>query len=165
MGVIVVELTNRCNLACGHCLPGRHGGGEHLPLEALSAVLRDGAALGFDRLSFTGGEPTMHPQFGEVLRRTDEAGYRFGIVTNGWNFGSVYAKLLEHRNALTAITFSLDGATEAAHDRLRGAGSYRRVLKAFSICVAMEIPFTINMSITGWNRDELEPMAALAAKL
>jgi len=76
-------------------------------------------AHGFDRLSFTGGEPTMHPRFSEILKMAYESGYSFGFVTNGWNFPGIYKTLLPFREQFTVVTFSLDGAKEETHDRLR----------------------------------------------
>lgn len=94
-----------------------------------------------------------------------EAGYDFGFVTNGWNFTEIYETVLSCRDRLTMITFSLDGASEETHDRLRGKGSYRRLMKAVSICVVKDIPFTFNTVITSYNRAELYEIAGLAKKL
>ena len=165
MARIVIELTNRCNLSCQHCFSGRHGGNDDLPLSVLRNVLDEAADLGFDYLAFTGGDPTVHPRFPEVLAMTSESGYRFGFVTNGWNFASIYPRILPYRQQLGTITFSLDGATEATHDALRGKGSYRRVMKAASVCVALDLPFTFNMVITASSRHELDQMARLASAL
>jgi MoaA/NifB/PqqE/SkfB family radical SAM enzyme len=165
MGKIVLELTNRCNLSCQHCFSGRHGGRDDLPLEILDGILAEARDSGFDHLSFTGGEPTIHPQFAEIVRRTCEAGYRFGFNSNGRNFVDLYPSLLPYRDPLTVITFSLDGATEETHDRLRGRGSYRRVMQAVSVCVVQRLPFTFNMVVTRHNRHELERMAETAIRL
>ena len=165
MSSIVVELTNRCNLSCRHCFIGRHGGSDHLPIELLETVLAEAPSFGFDRISFTGGEPTLYRWFGEAIRLTAQAGFRFGIVTNGWTFPRTYPQLLEHRDALELIAFSLDGATAATHDGLRGEGSFRRVLQAVSVCVAEGIPFSLNTVITAHNRNELPRLAELGATL
>jgi MoaA/NifB/PqqE/SkfB family radical SAM enzyme len=162
---IVIELTNRCNLRCQHCFDGRHGGREDLPLDVLGHILAEAQSNGFDHLSFTGGDPTVHREFAEILRLTCEAGYQFSFVTNGWNFVQVYPTVLPFRERLTVITFSLDGATQSTHDRVRGPGSYRRVMQALSVCVAEQLPFSINMVVTAHNRHELEPMARMAMQL
>ena len=56
------------------------------------------------------------------------------------------------------MTFSLDGAREATHDRLRGQGSYRQVMRAASLCVMQALPFTLNMVLTAHNRHEVAEM-------
>jgi len=162
---VVIELTSRCNLNCQHCFDGRHTGDGDLKIEIIAKVLQSARAHGFDRLSFTGGEPTMHPRFSEILKMSYDAGYSFGIVTNGWNFPEMYETLLPFREQFTVATFSLDGAKEETHDRLRRKGSYRRVMKAVSICVVKDIPFTFNTVITSQNCGELKEMVELATKL
>lgn len=165
MGKVVVELTNRCNLRCQHCFTGRHGGNTDLPLTILQKVLHEAKVNGFDHLAFTGGDPTVHAQFPEVLRLTYEAGYKFGFVTNGWNFTTIYPRILPYRELLYIIVFSIDGATEATHDRQRGKGSYRRVMQAMSVCVVKDLPFAINTVVTAHNRHEVPEMARLATQL
>lgn len=162
---LVVELTNRCNLHCGHCLSGRHGGQTDLSLAVVQRLLTAAHLYGVDELSFTGGEPTLHRDFALIVRETAAAGYRFALNTNGLNFAYHYPSLLPHLAQLTIITFSLDGATALTHDQLRGPGSFRRVMQAMSICVVKGIPFSINLVITRHNRHEIGPMVTLAARL
>lgn len=162
---VIVELTNRCNLNCYHCFTGRHGGRDDLPLAVLEQILAQAKLYDFTQIGFTGGDPTIYRQFARAVQLTCEAGYQWGFNTNGWNFAQTYAQLLPYREQLTVITFSLDGASQATHDQLRGQGSYRRVLQAMSICVVHELPFTVNMVITAHNRHELAAMAQLVHQL
>jgi MoaA/NifB/PqqE/SkfB family radical SAM enzyme len=162
---IVFELTNRCNLKCEHCFSGRHGGDTDLSVAIIEKALAEAPQFGFGDAAFTGGDPTVHPRFAGILKLTRDAGWTYGFVTNGWNFETIYPRIADLLRGASAVTFSLDGATEATHDRLRGAGSFRRVMKAFAICVGERIPFTINMVVTRHNRAEMREMADLASKL
>ncbi len=165
MARIVIELTNRCNLSCQHCFSGRHGGRDELPLQVVTGILAEALGNGFDDISFTGGEPTLHSQFAEVLRLTYEAGYRFGFVSNGWNFAKTYPVLLPYRDRLGTITFSVDGATRETHDRFRGRGSFDRLLQAMSVCVATGLSFSINTVLSAHNRHEIGQMVDFARGL
>jgi len=162
---IVIELTNRCNLSCGHCFAERHAATGDLSLAVLEKVLREGKGCGIEQLSFTGGEPTIHRRFREIIKRVAETGYSFSFVSNGTSFPRIYPLLLKYRPWFLGVTFSLDGAHEETHDRLRGRGSYRGVMRAASICVAKELPFTLNMVLTAQNRDEIGEMVGLAERL
>ena len=159
---IVIELTNRCNLSCRHCFDERHAATGDLPLEVLEKVLCEGKSCGIEQLSFTGGEPTIHRRFNEIIERIAQAGYQFSFVSNGASFPRIYRLLLKHRPWFAGATFSLDGAREETHDLLRGKGSYRQVMRAASICVARELPFTLNMVLTAQNRDEIGEMVWLS---
>jgi MoaA/NifB/PqqE/SkfB family radical SAM enzyme len=162
---IVVELTNRCNLSCGHCFDERHAATGDLPLEILDKLLLGGKSCGIEQVSFTGGEPTIHRRFDEIIHRVSAAGYHFSFVSNGTSFPKIYPLLLKHRRCFLGVTFSLDGAREETHDRLRGKGSYRRVMQAASICVVRELTFTLNMVLTAQNRNEIAEMVWLAERL
>jgi len=162
---IVIELTNRCNLSCGHCFEERHAASGDLPLEILEKVLREGKSCGIEQVSFTGGEPTIHRQFNKVIGRVVEAGYPFSFVSNGGSFPRIYPLLVKNRKWFLGVTYSLDGAREETHDRLRGKGSYRSVMRAISICAFKELPFTFNMVLTAQNRNEIGEMIALAEQL
>lgn len=165
MARIVIELTNRCNLHCKHCFEERHAAMGDLSIKIIQKVLREGKTCGIDHLSLTGGEPTVHPQFPEIVRQVSEAGYTFSFVSNGVNFPRIYPLLLLHRHSLAGVTFSLDGAHEDTHDRLRGKGSYRRVMQAASACVLKDLPFTFNMVLTAQNQHEVGEVVGLAGKL
>lgn len=165
MSRIVIELTNRCNLSCGHCFEERHAATGDLPLEILQKVLRDGKSCGIEQMSFTGGEPTIHRRFEEIIGLVSQAGYPFSFVSNGASFRRIYRLLVEHRRWFLGVTFSLDGARRETHDRLRGKGSYWSVMRAISICVFKELPFTLNMVLTVQNRKEIEEMVELAERL
>lgn len=165
MAKLVVELTNRCNLSCSHCYDGRHGGRGEIDVALYRRVLAQAKPQGFKSVSFTGGEPTLHREFDAIMSATVEQDYRFGFVTNGWNFSGVFARLASHRAHFDGLTFSLDGATAQTHDHIRGAGSFRRVMAAMSLCMVSRMPFTINMVVMAHNHHELAEMADLAAKV
>jgi MoaA/NifB/PqqE/SkfB family radical SAM enzyme len=162
---IVIELTNRCNLSCGHCFDERHAATGDLSLDILNKVLLEGKSCGIEQLSFTGGEPTIHRRFRHIIERVSEAGYAFSFVTNGTTFPKIYFLLQKHRASFLGVTFSLDGAREQTHDRLRGKGSYRCVMRAASICVVKELPFSLNMVLTAQNCCEIGEMVCLAEQL
>jgi sulfatase maturation enzyme AslB (radical SAM superfamily) len=90
------------------------------------------------------------------------------MVTNGRTFGwlmeSVAARPAR-RAALESVNFSLDGADEATHDRIRGVGSFREVLSACTLAAANGVPFTLQMVVTALNHAQLEAMGMLAAQL
>jgi MoaA/NifB/PqqE/SkfB family radical SAM enzyme len=100
----------------------------------------------------------------EIIENVLQQGKDCGIDHLAF-FPCVYGLLILHRQWFTGVTFSLDGAREETHDRLRGKGSYRSVMQAASICVVKDLPFTFNMVLTAQNRHEVEEMVSLAKSL
>jgi MoaA/NifB/PqqE/SkfB family radical SAM enzyme len=165
MARLVIELINRCNLRCQHCFEARHAATGELPMALLERVLREGKACGIDHLAFTGGEPTLHRQFAAIVQAVCAAEYAFSLVSNGLIFPPLAPLLRGARPHFRGVTFSLDGAREATHDRLRGRGFFRGVMRAASVCVMEQQPFTLNMVLTARNRPEVAEMVELAGRL
>lgn len=168
-----IELNNVCNLDCTHCFRGIYRGEPELnhdlflPLEVLEKVLLEAKPLGYNHVAITGGEPPLHPQFGEALEMIAGHGYTYHFLTNARNFSRTLQAVSKpsRRAKLAGISFSLDGATEATHDRIRGAGSYREVVTSIAACQAIGIEASIITTINKANRHEIDQLALLGAHL
>ena len=167
---LTVELTNICNLHCSYCLRDEdalyHDPANFLPLELFTRVTREARDLmGIEQIMFTGGEPTLHPDFGKLLAAVAALDLKCSFVTNGWHFERVWPLLVEHRKAVTHVSFSLDGPTRESHDHWRGAGSFERVVRAFARCWASQFPFNVKTGIRRDTVPQLEAITLFAARM
>jgi MoaA/NifB/PqqE/SkfB family radical SAM enzyme len=167
---LTVELTNYCNLHCAYCVRDddalHHDPAVSLPVDTFERIVRAARdAMAIEHIAFTGGEPTLHPRFGEVLATVAGLSLTCSFVSNGWHFDRVWPRLVEHRQALTHVSFSLDGTTREAHDRWRGKGSFERVIRAFSRCWAADVPFSVKVGVRRDTVADLERFAILAARM
>jgi MoaA/NifB/PqqE/SkfB family radical SAM enzyme len=167
---LTVELTNTCNLHCSYCLRDEdalhHDPATFLPVEVFARVVVDAkAAMGIEHVMFTGGEPTLHRQFGDILAAVGDLGLTCSFVTNGWHFNRVWPLLAEHRESVTHVSFSIDGTTREAHDRWRGNGSFERVVRACARCWHAGFPFNMKVGIRRDTLPDLERFAMFAARL
>jgi len=170
---IGIELNNVCNLDCAHCFRSIYRGGAEnnqdlfLPLEVLEKILVEAKPLGYNHVAITGGEPPMHPRFGEALDIIAKHGFSYHFLTNARNFQKTLKTISapSRRPKLAGVSFSLDGATEATHDRIRGKGSYREVVTAIAMCQAAGIEPSIITTINKVNRHEIDQLALLGAHL
>lgn len=160
---IGIQLTTRCNLKCTHCF--LDDSESDLSVEILRNIVSYAKTKKCTCLSFTGGEPTLHPQFPEIVETVKKNNFTFSMITNGKNFSDIYQSIDSLSGSMRRVDFSLDGATEDVHDLNRGKGVYRDVLGAVSICKYRSIPFGIRMTVSKRNIDQLEEMSLLAAKL
>lgn len=167
MLVVGLETTNRCNLKCLHCLRDKEIPVHDLDIDVFNKLLREIKVFGQSWVGLTGGEPTLHPQFEYIIAALSNARISFNLVSNGWNFKEIMPVFLRDRGTIPkAITFSLDGAKEETHDKMRARqGSFRRVMEAVTLCRARMIPFTLQMSVCSLNEAEMEEMCFLAVKL
>ena len=165
-----VELANICNLHCSYCfradenLYSSHA--EFFSIDLLRRVIAEArTAANITRVSFTGGEPTLHPAFAETLQTMRDAGLTTSFVTNGWHFDRVWPAIQENRAAVSHVAFSLDGITREDHDRWRGNGSFDRLVRAFSRCYMSNLPFAMKIVIRRDLVDQLEQIALFAARM
>jgi MoaA/NifB/PqqE/SkfB family radical SAM enzyme len=121
--------------------------------------------MGITAVVFTGGEPILHPEFDRILDVSAANGLKISFVTNGWHFDRAWSSILDHRDSITHIAFSLDGVTAETHDAWRGTGSFERVVRAFSRCFVTGIPFTVKVGIRRDTVQQLEQLALFAARL
>jgi MoaA/NifB/PqqE/SkfB family radical SAM enzyme len=121
------QITNECNLACLHCIeesgPGKAFADE-LDETQIFAVLEELMKHEVPYLSFSGGEPMLHPQFFRMVEYVCERGAQLKIETNG-HYLSVDNCRRMKALGVKAVQVSLDGASAATFNRMRGARQFR----------------------------------------
>jgi len=161
------EVTNRCNLRCTHCLSdsGPEADTRHeLTLDEAKAVVDQLAAVRVFQIHFGGGEPFLFPGFLDLLRHAQARGFCcLCISTNGALLNERRIAALEALGGIY-LQLSLDGASEAACDAIRGRGSYAKVIGALERLRGTSIVRTLNFVLTRSNAHELDAMLALARR-
>jgi MoaA/NifB/PqqE/SkfB family radical SAM enzyme len=167
-----LELTNRCDLACGHCLravvPPTSAKGVDLPLELVRRLVSEAKAAGIHHVGMTGGEPMLHPDFLAIIDHIVDAGLSYHFLSNGLGLPGFLPRWMarpERRAPLRDVCVSIDGATERTHDSIRGTGTFKRSLAGLALLRAHGLPFTLLHTITRTSKDELEQLALMAHHL
>ena len=159
-----LHTNNSCNLACEHCLVSSGPNGDRgLDSEALLALIDEAAALGVERFCFTGGEPFYRRDAFELVERVTRLHERqLTVLTNGILFrGAVLERLRAQDSARLELQVSLDGATAATNDPVRGEGSFGRILAGVRNLVDAGFAPTISTVVTRQNVDQMRDMVRL----
>ena len=101
-------IIRRCNLSCSYCSEYDKVS-EPVPTEVLEERLRKLKSLGTFGISLTGGEPTLHPQLPDLIRKCRKLGFfRTGMISNGF---FLRPELIEALNeaGLQEMQISIDG--------------------------------------------------------
>jgi uncharacterized radical SAM superfamily Fe-S cluster-containing enzyme len=168
---LLVEITQRCNLACPTCYadssPRRE---EFLALAAFDELLDGLLAKGkgdADLLQLSGGEPTIHPEFFEILDRALARGFRQVYVnTNGIRLADrAFAGRLAARGGRVSVYLQFDGFKRATLELLRGRGDLLDTkLRAADNCEELAVSTIPVMTLTpGVNDDEVGAFLRFAA--
>lgn len=159
---ITWEVTNRCNLSCIHCLSNS---GERslfeLTLEQCLRLIDQLASLNVFQVNFGGGEPFAREDFLSILAGC----HRYGLVTCiSTNATLIREEVLEfiRDSKLVYLQVSLDGASPETNDRIRGRGTFQRVIKTMELLSTRKIPFSINMVLTQLNYSDVSSLYTLA---
>lgn len=162
-------LTEGCNLACRHCwLAPRYDPGARYPtldVALFETAVREAKSLGLSRVKLTGGEPTLHPQFAEILEiaRREELGV--ALETNGTLITPTLAAAIA-RCDHPVVSVSLDGADAPTHEWVRGVpGSFDAAVRGVRLLAAAGLGPQIIFSIMRRNAHQVEAIVRLGEEL
>jgi SynChlorMet cassette radical SAM/SPASM protein ScmF len=171
LNTIYVYVTDGCNCACKHCWiysgasPAGGKARQFLAPEALEAAITEAKPLGLRGLKWTGGEPTIHPDFPALLDLQKKHGLGGRLETNGMEVTPALAELL-NATGVKHVAVSIDGASAETHDTIRGTrGGYKRALNGIRNLTAAGFKPQIIMSLMRENSAELEELLGLAKTL
>ena len=159
----VVELTDRCNLTCPVCYAGSSTdhGQQHKTFEQVCAMLDATVANEGepDVVQLSGGEPTLHPQFFEILDECRKRPIRHLMVnTNGIRLATEegFAERLAAYLPRFEVYLQFDSLRPSVHQALRGADLTRIRRLALEKLNALKISTTLVMTLKrGLNDDEV----------
>ena len=157
------ELTYACNLACRHCLSssGRRNPAE-LSTEECFGVVDELQRLGVFYVNLGGGEPMLRRDFFDIVNYSTDHQVGVKFSTNGTYIDASAARRLASMDYLD-IQVSIDGATEAVNDNVRGDGSFASARAAMDHLAAADFgAFKISVVVTRQNVDQLDDFRAIA---
>ena len=163
-----LHVTDRCNLACRHCLVASGPRGEGgLPTEAWHRVILEAAALGAETFYLTGGEPLLRTDLVELLELiTREVGATAVVMTNGTLLdGELAGRLARLPEGRLFLQVSLDGSTAERNDALRSPGSFAGAVRGLRAAVGAGLQTTVAAVVMRANLDDLGGLAELARGL
>lgn len=158
----LVELTGTCPNQCRHCGtqsigdPGLLSYGEWVSiLEPLRSTAK--------RIAVSGGEPTLHPNFAEIMAYLDGFGTVLSLFTNGlWPSPRATLDILK-RCRLNTVLITLLGHTAELHDwHTRNGGSFKRTVATLQNCAQEGLPVLVNTVLTTKNIHHIEEIVAFA---
>lgn len=80
-----LQITRKCNNNCVFCSNPKID--KDLSLDEILEILKNYKEQDITEVFLTGGEPTIHPLFFEIVKTLNEEGFKVRIITNGMNFG------------------------------------------------------------------------------
>lgn len=157
------ELTYACNLSCVHCLSssGRRDPDE-LSTDEAKALIDEFERMKIFYVNIGGGEPTVRPDFWELLDYAVDHHVGVKFSTNGFRITPERAARLAATDYVD-VQISLDGATADVNDPVRGEGTYAAAMRALGNLQAAGMKdFKISVVCTRHNIPQLDEFKAIA---
>lgn len=150
------QLTNRCVLQCKYCNIWKTSRKE-LSFGEILSVLDQLAKLGTQTISFSGGEPMLRKDIGEILKETKKR----KISTEMNSTGAQIPQQIAELKYLDFLKISLDGP-EDVHDSIRGKSSYRMAVEAAGAAKKNNLNFIFTTTLTKQNIKQIEFLVKIA---
>lgn len=139
---IWLEITPKCNLKCVHCYAD--SGPKRVLSDGLNLadwydVMKEASQLGCKKLQFIGGEPTAHPDLGDLITEARKLGFStVEVYTNGTTIGANLKAVLKQQRV--NLAFSIYGADAPIHDSVTTvSGSFDRTIACIKWALASDL--------------------------
>jgi len=136
-----IDLTNRCNMRCPICFANAGAAGyvyqpSFEQVVGMLQQLRDLRPIPATAVQFSGGEPTIHPDFHRIVATAREMGFsNIQIATNGITHADLAFTEASAAAGLHTLYLQFDGVGEEAHRQTRARpGLWEKKLACIDNC-------------------------------
>lgn len=166
-----IDLTNRCNLTCPICFANANVTGSvyepsYEQLIAMLQQLLDSRPTPCTSVQFSGGEPTEHPRFHEIIAKARDMGFtNIQIATNGINHADLAFARKSRQAGLHTLYLQFDGLEDALYRKLRGRDLLAIKRQAVENCRKVGLKICLVPTIVkGQNDDQVGKIIEFAVK-
>lgn len=153
------SITNRCPWKCSYCAFIRKDKRECSTEEA-KGIIRDLARHGNKRLHFTGGEPVLREDLGELVMEAKRHNVFVTIASTGYMFPEIWDRIKD----IEIFFLSFDGPKEV-HDAQRGNGAFDTLFTAIDFLRSKSKKFWTTTVITKKNARHIDYILDTAKKM
>ena len=163
----VVPITSACNLDCPICYThNRNDGAYHMGVDEMAAILEHLKRRAPDQriINITGGEPTLHPNFLQLIEMCRDAGiHRVTISTHGLTFIKNEAMVARLAELEARVILSFDSFDEQVNAVMLGGKFGAPKMRALALLEAYGVATTLLPVLArGMNDGEIAQIVDLA---
>lgn len=123
--MVEVQITQKCNNRCHYCVVRRKSDTKAKvmsPAEFIQVCRRLANEIQAGRFTFTGGEPTIHPEFATLLELAQNhlPGWKIHIQSNARALQSAQLSTLLVLAGIYSISISIQSIVPSVHEKLDG---------------------------------------------
>ncbi len=148
-----IELTKQCNEVCVHCYLPKDDkkNGSFFQFKKIKDLLDEASDMGLLQVTFTGGEPLLHPDFFDIIRYARKKDLMISLLSNLTLVTDKHLELFKevNMNSIQASLYSMDANT---HDYITQLpGSFDKTFHAIKLVLKNDIPVSISCPVINKN--------------
>lgn len=156
-------INRACNLRCNWCYAKDTDFAQKdtMTMDTVDRLLASIDGITVRRIILIGGEPTIHPNFLEIVRRVKARGHKVALVTNGIRFSNAEFLKATIDAGLDSILTSLKGGSSEAYGRNTGASrAFEKVVSAIANIEASGLSHEVSIAPGEATFDDFEGLLA-----
>ncbi|MDD4892045.1 MAG: radical SAM protein [Phycisphaerae bacterium] len=164
-----IDLSNRCNLNCPVCFANANQSGyvsepDFAMVAEMLAALRKQQPYPATAIQFTGGEPTIHPEFHRIVRHAHGTGFsHIQIATNGIKMAEPEFAERAAEAGLHTLYLQFDGVSDDFYRKTRGQALMEKKLACVENCRRTGLKIVLVPTIIkGFNDDQVKAIFRFA---
>ena len=159
-----IEITSRCNERCVHCYIPNDNKVNNIEPSLFYNILEQCNDMKLLHLTLSGGEPMLHPNFCDFLRKCKEYDFSINILTNLTLLNDDIISEMK-RNSLLGVQVSLYSMNSDIHDEItQMKGSFEKTKNAILKLIENNIPMQISCPIMKQNKNNYNDVKEWAKK-
>ncbi|RCW29644.1 radical SAM/SPASM domain-containing protein [Marinilabilia salmonicolor] len=147
-----LEIISKCNERCIHCYIPHDNKISYMKPDLFHDILNQCVKMNVLNLTLSGGEPLLHKNFCDYLRKCREYDFSVNVLSNLTLLNDEIIKEMK-LNPLLSVQVSLYSMNSDIHDRItQMKGSFEKTKNAILTLVQNEIPMQLSCPIMKQNK-------------
>ena len=166
-----IDLTNRCDLSCNFCFANSNKAGyiyepSYEQILSMLEAYRHLRPVAGRVVQFSGGEPTLHPRFFDIIKAANDMGFsHVQIASNGLNLSKPEFAEKAAQAGLHTVYLQFDGVSDETYRKTRGRALAQIKFKAIENCRQFNIRIVFVPTIVrGVNDNEVGEILKFAIR-